>query len=113
MHINQCIKQVHDNALDKGFYDKIYEMMECSNDKDYENYRNLFISQQLMLVVSELGEAIEGLRNDDYRNFKEEIADSVIRIFDLSGFLKVNLEFEIERKMAINKNRAKLHNKKF
>jgi NTP pyrophosphatase (non-canonical NTP hydrolase) len=67
----------------------------------------------LLLINSELGEATEGLRQGDYRNFKEELADSVIRLFDLAGYLKINLEYEIERKMEINKNRAKLHNKKF
>jgi NTP pyrophosphatase (non-canonical NTP hydrolase) len=115
MNIKNTIKEVHENALDKGFYDKIYELLEKSvNDKDeYRVYKNLFICQQLLLVISELGEATEGLRQGNTVNFREEIADAVIRLFDLSGFLQMDLEYEIKKKMAVNKRRPNLHNKQF
>jgi NTP pyrophosphatase (non-canonical NTP hydrolase) len=115
MYINKIIKEVHENAIDKGFYDKIYELLELYKDKkdDYKLYKNLFICQQLLLIITELGEATEGLRQGNIVNFKEEIADTVIRLFDLSGFLQMNLEYEIKKKMAVNKLRPNLHNKQF
>jgi hypothetical protein len=114
MYINKTIKEIHENALDKGFYDKIYEILECCQGKDdYRVYKNLFVCQQLLLIISEIGEATEGLRKGDVPNFREELADAVIRLFDLSGFLQINLEYEIQKKMAVNKRRPSLHNKHF
>jgi NTP pyrophosphatase (non-canonical NTP hydrolase) len=114
MKIYKTVEEIHENALDKGFYDKIFEILNATKEKEeYKVYKNLFICQQLLLVISELGEATEGLRKGDIPNFNEEIADAIIRLFDLSGFLKMNLEYELKKKMAINKNRPPLHNKQF
>jgi len=115
MNIKTTIKDIHENALDKGFYDKIYELMEKSKDNkdEYKLYKNLFVCQQLLLIITEIGEATEGLRQGDIVNFKEEIADAVIRLFDLSGFLQMDLEYEIKKKMAVNRLRPSLHNKQF
>jgi NTP pyrophosphatase (non-canonical NTP hydrolase) len=66
-----------------------------------------------MLIVSELGEALEGLRHDDIDNFKEELADVAIRLGDMCGGLNIDLEDEILKKMEKNRNRPRLHGKKF
>jgi NTP pyrophosphatase (non-canonical NTP hydrolase) len=66
---------------------------------------------KLMLVVSELGEAAEAVRHKDIENFKEEIADTFIRLFDICGSLGIPIEDEINKKMKINWTRPKKHNK--
>ena len=63
--------------------------------------------------MTELGEAVEALRHDDQENYREEIADTVIRIADLSGASNIDLEKVIIKKMAVNKTRPKLHGKVF
>lgn len=66
-------------------------------------------SNKLMLSVSELSEAMEGDRKglkDDklpHRDMREvELADAVIRIFDLAGAYGMDLGGAISEKMAYN-----------
>lgn len=64
-----------------------------------------------MLIVTELSEAMESYRNRDDENFKEEIADTFIRLFDLCGGLDIDIEREILKKMQKNKKRPYKHGK--
>ena len=66
-------------------------------------------SNKLMLTVSELSEAMEGDRKslmDDklpHRPMREvELADAVIRIFDLAGAYEMDLGGAIAEKLAFN-----------
>lgn len=70
-------------------------------------------SNKLMLTVSELGEAMEGDRKnlmDDHlphRPMREvELADAVIRIFDMAGGFGLDLPGAIAEKLAYNAQRA-------
>ena len=87
-------KMCHRIAKEKGFWDE---------------ERN--IPEMLMLIVSELGEALEAYRAQDKENFNEEIADTFIRLFDLCGGLKIDVEKYILHKAKINKNRPYKHGK--
>ena len=66
-----------------------------------------------MLITTEVAEAEDGLRKDDFENFKEELADIVIRTCDLAGGLNIDLEAEIIKKMEKNKSREYKHGKAF
>lgn len=73
----------------------------------------LHFSNKLMLTVSELAEAMEGDRKklmDDHlphRPMREvELADAVIRIFDLAGGYGMDLAGAIAEKLAYNAQRA-------
>lgn len=59
-------KDVHTLAISKGFWETNRNFGEC-----------------LMLVVSELGETIEAHRKGDMEHVGEELADAVIRIFEI------------------------------
>lgn len=70
-------------------------------------------SQKLMLCVTELAEACEGDRKnlmDDHlphRQMREvELADAVIRIFDMAGAFDLDLGGAIAEKLAYNAQRA-------
>lgn len=69
------------------------------------------IGTLLMLIVSELGEALEAHRKGDMKNFAEELADVAIRLGDLCGGLDIDLEWEIIQKMEYNQTRPRLHGK--
>ncbi len=69
--------------------------------------------EMLMLVVSELAEALEADRKGDRANFREEIADTFIRLFDLCGGLGIDIESEIEKKRVKNQARPYLHGKQY
>jgi NTP pyrophosphatase (non-canonical NTP hydrolase) len=90
------------------------------------------VPEKLMLVVTELAEAMEAYRhlkrsdlgllqtgsavdNDAatgrWMNFKEELADAAIRLFDLAASLHVDLEAEVAAKMRVNEGRPYRHDK--
>lgn len=75
--------------------------------------REVNIGEKLMLIVSEVGEAMEADRKslmDDHLKHRPgvevEMADAVIRIFDLAGTLGLDLGGAIRDKMQFNANRA-------
>jgi len=95
-------------------------MLECHNASRAKGFwdRERNVGEALMLVVSELGEAIEAHRTGNFGigrkdTFEDEIADSVIRLFDLSGGLGIDLERQMEWKMAFNKKRGIRHGKSY
>lgn len=86
------------------------------------------VGTMLMLVVSEVAEAMEGIRKnlkDDklpqYDMFSVEIADAIIRLFDLSGLYKIPIGEILVEKLKYNtirpdhqkENRQKANGKKF
>lgn len=124
MDIAELTRLAHENAVAKGFYDT-----------------SVNIGQSLMLIVTELSEALEAHRNgrrthpkwlvidppsptypsDWDRRFKDsvkdtfedELADAVIRIADLCGFLGIDLDAHVVAKMHFNKTRPRLHGKAY
>jgi len=101
MEINELSKVAHKVAIEKGFYD------------NYNNENKRPITEFLMLIVTELAEACEADRNSNYKGFKEEIADTYIRLGDMCGYLDIDVEYEILMKMKINENRDYKHGKKY
>ena len=66
---------------------------------------------KLVLVASELGEAVEAIRCADRENYEEELADAIIRILDLCGTQKININSRVHKKMLINAKRPVRHGK--
>ena len=96
MKINELTYDAHETALEKGWWDEERSIAEC-----------------LMLINSELCEALEEDRNGNTGKFNEEIADVYIRLGDLCGHLGIDIEKEIIKKMKFNKSRPHKHNKRY
>lgn len=99
--ITEWLAECHSTAREKGFWDQ---------------ERN--VGEALMLIVSELGEAIEAHRKGRFGihekdTFEDELADTAIRLFDLCGGLDIDLEKQISWKLSFNKTRDRLHGKKY
>ena len=92
--LNELSQICHAVAMEKGFWDE---------DRN--------IGEALMLIVTELAEAMESYRKQEGENFREEIADTFIRLFDLCGGLNIDIEEEIDRKYQKNKSRPYKHGK--
>ena len=63
----------------------------------------------LALIHSEVSEALEAFRGDDYGNFREELADVLIRVLDLSGGMGIDIDTEVKEKLEKNKSRGYRH----
>ncbi|HID0882139.1 TPA: MazG nucleotide pyrophosphohydrolase domain-containing protein [Clostridium botulinum] len=122
IEIKELVKDAHDNAKNHGFWEdweriEQLENMAINISKDGEKQVKIdkcnAIATRLMLIVSEVSEALEGIRKDDRENFKEELADIVIRVADLAGGLDIDLDEEIKKKMKKNRNRTYKHGKAF
>ena len=126
--INKLAQEIHQNAIDKGFFEK---------EKN--------IGEMLCLIHSEVSEALEADRKDKYADvlyilkmedegydwqnselsftsafeknikntFEDELADVMIRVMDLAAFKGIDLQFHIRQKMQYNKTRQKYHGKKY
>ena len=119
ININYLIEESHKNAVNKGFWDDVDLVSEDGLKEAFKDDLSISsgeinaIGNRLMLMVGEVAEAQEGLRHNDRDNFKEELADVCIRMFDLCGGLDIDLESEILKKMSKNLDRPYLHNKLF
>lgn len=106
MRLNEYVRECHATSRSKGWYD----------DAGQRN-----IGEQLMLVVTEVAEAMEDLRvgkmemeisaSGKPEGFPVEIADVMIRLFDLCGYLKIDLETAVQTKMKYNEGRPYRHGK--
>ena len=101
LNINEAVATCHEASFNAGWW----------HDKDGVPTQDnpMCFSQKLMLIVSELAEAMEGdrkgLRDDKLpnREMREvELADAVIRIFDLAGAYNMDLGGAIAEKLSYN-----------
>ncbi|MHA1447795.1 MAG: hypothetical protein ACTSP4_00040 [Candidatus Hodarchaeales archaeon] len=71
------------------------------------------IPSLLALIHSEISEALEAFRKQDFDNFKEELVDTIIRILDLaSAFPAFNIQAELIKKVEKNRLRGYRHGNK-
>ena len=94
--VNKLTNFCYNQAKNAGWHDSPRETGTC-----------------LMLIVSEIAEAMEGDRKDlmddhlpNRKMIEVELADAVIRIGDLAGKLGLDLGGAIDEKLAYNLNRA-------
>lgn len=117
MTINQLGSIVHRNAVSKGFYDDISDLLDhpTLTNKQKEFILYLWRSNRLMLIVSELSEGLEGLRNGNLSTepnsggLGEELADAQIRLADFGIDLGISLEDTVQRKHDYNVTRPFKH----
>lgn len=117
--LNESAKTILKNNIEKGF-DDAYNLGEL-----------------LMLITSELSEALESHRKGKFSNwvsyqkdlsdcgeiesfklhikdtFEDEIADAIIRLLDLVGRLNIDIEKHINAKVSFNKSRPYKHGKNY
>lgn len=113
--LNLLSNECHANANSKGFWEDIKFLLN-GREKQDEFAMNLYnnaMATRLALIHSEVTEALEALRVGDTENFNEELADVLIRVFDLCGALKVDIGKNVLMKMDKNKTRPPKHGKRF
>lgn len=103
--LNTFCADIHGLNVDAGWWS------DLQTGADITHTRNT--GELLMLIVSEISEAMEAHRknlNDDKlphrKGIEVELADAVIRIFDLAGAYKLDLGGALVEKLNYNQQRA-------
>ena len=101
----------HNNAWNAGWW----------HDINTGEVKERNVPEALCLIHSEVSEALEGFRKGVYDDhltdrpmLEVELADAVIRIFDLAGGMKLDVAGAIAEKLEYNRKRAdhKVENRK-
>ena len=98
--------ELHATAVEKGFWP--------------EDVDDIFVTKQLMMIVSEAVEVMEAIRKDKgEEEIADEMADILIRTFDLYaglvefGYTKVSLDYAFTKKTRFNTERPEKHGVRF
>lgn len=67
------------------------------------------IGTNLMLITTEVAEAMEAVRVLDKENFQEELADVLIRVLDTAYGLGLDMDEVVAKKLAKNRTRGLRH----
>jgi NTP pyrophosphatase (non-canonical NTP hydrolase) len=105
-------QQLHTTAVEKGFWGVVEDATQEQKD--------IFVTKQLMMIVSEAVEVMEAIRKDKgEEEIADEMADILIRTFDLyaglveHGYTRVSLDDAFEKKTNINQARPEKHGVRF
>ena len=104
--LDDLAEQLHKTAVEKGFWS--------------EDVGDIFIAKQCMMIVSEVTELMEAIRKDKgEEEIAMETADILIRTLDLyaglvdNGYTTVSLDYALQEKANINKDRPEKHGVRF
>lgn len=97
-------KDVHSNAVNKGFWES-----------------EINVGEKLCLIHEEISEALSAIRSGNpqdekvpsFKNFEVELADAIIRIMDLAQGLGLDVGGAVIAKHEYNKGRPYKHGKSF
>ena len=115
--LNSIVVEAHDNARYHGFYDDIDAAIGYLGRHDQPAMAAIvkrdFVLSQLAKVASEVGEAVQAIQRHDINSaeLEEELADIIIRVADLAGFMDINLGRAVHRKTMVNRSRPRKHGK--
>lgn len=119
MDVSELVHKAHINAYTKGFWSEelaVVSKMKADDkfcEEEINSVINAFRCQRLLLINSEVIEAMEALRKGDRENYREELADVFIRLGDLVGGEDIRIVNVIKKKMERNEQRPYLHGKEF
>lgn len=104
--LDDLAEQLHETAVKKGFWP--------------EEVDDIFIAKQCMMIVSEVTELMEAIRKDKgEEEIAMETADIFIRTLDLyaglveAGYTTISLDYALQEKANINKDRPEKHGVRF
>lgn len=113
-HAGRVLQQCcHGASKSAGWWSNLSSGIDhISSIHSGSEFGKALVAAKLMLIVSEVAEAMEGHRKDlmddklpHRKSIEVELADAVIRIGDLAGALDLDLGGAIAEKMAYNASR--------
>lgn len=127
--IKELMTQIHKNNVEKGFWDdketknlgemlmlvnsELVEALEADRINFYVDRKQFDFEYDFVDAYEDSGAFFFAFENNVKNSFEDEIADAVIRLFDISKGLGIDLEWHIKAKMAYNALRPHKHGKKY
>ena len=109
---DELAMELHETAVKKGFWKVIDDATAEQTD--------IFVTKQLMMIVSEVTEVMEAIRKEKGEDeIAAEFADIIIRTLDLyaglveQGYTTVSLDYALDKKTGFNKTRPEKHGVRF
>lgn len=134
-NLNKLAKEIHKIAKAKGFYNKknrsiaeLIALIHCELSEAFEEtrldndltkiyYKGSFLGSNDVVQINSKADKVkfghEFVIDNKPLGFPTEIADTIIRLLDLSAYLKIDIDKVIKIKMEYNKTRPYKHGKKF
>jgi NTP pyrophosphatase (non-canonical NTP hydrolase) len=135
MNLNELAKEIHENAVDKGFFDyeknigemlclihsEVSEALEADRENKY--YSGSVTNQQWFIrgmADKNYGQTFhddnffkEQFENRVKNTFEDELADVIIRVLDLCAHKDIDIDSHVKAKMRYNTMREYKHGKKY
>ena len=125
MNLTELSQKIHAGNCERGFYDhpatfpdrcmlivsEISEAVEAHrNGKTTERAD---VDQALRMAAMEMHPFVGFFRDKVKDTVEDELADAIIRLLDLSGYLSIDIDAHIHAKLAYNATRPRLHGKAY
>lgn len=117
MGISDLVKAAHENAVNKGWWDKelsfgeVIALIHSEASEALEDYRNGRGTNEVWFENKELKTRLHDPITPNCKpcGIPSELADIVIRVMDACGHYGIDLEQAITEKMAYNATRPQRH----
>ena len=136
-NLNDLAKHCHNEAKQKGWYDKerpvtellmltvceISEAVEADRKQKHcevsqDDFKRLVKNYMEQMEYSGVEAKPITVENSVFQNhikdtFQDEIADTMIRLLDLVGYMDIDIDFHIQKKLQYNQSRPQKHGKAY
>lgn len=119
MDIKELAEKSYINAQSHGFWEDEHDivskmiLLQKFNQREIQAVKLAFMCQRMMMIVTEVSEAVGALRVGNRKNYEEELTDILLRLANTLQGDKINIEKELIDKMEINQNRPYKHGNLF
>lgn len=120
--LNKLSKELFDAVVQMGFNNDIPTRVALIHSEVSEMFEAYRQGKELKMVDGDKTQLSEIADDETFKKFfenhvkgtvEDEIADSLIRLLDLIGYLDIDIEYHVQQKMRYNALRGHKFGKKF
>lgn len=102
--------------MERSMNDIAESIFQTCEEKGFTTPRTLSETElalaKLMLIVTEVSEAAEAVRDRNYEGLEEELAHVIIRVLHMTAGLGIDIDKAVTDKMKYNRARPYLHGRR-
>lgn len=125
MNLTELSQQIHAGNVERGFYEhpatfpdrcmlivsEIAEAVEAHREGRTTEHGD--VDQACRMSAMEMATFIGFFKDKVKDTVEDEIADAIIRLLDLSGYMKIDIDAHVTAKLAYNSTRPIRHGKAY